>query len=57
MLVPIDSTIKRSLSLALLTNTKNNKIQIQDIAPSIDIKLKSLVADKKDCLIMEIKNL
>jgi hypothetical protein len=57
MLVPIDSTIKKSLSLALLTGTKNNKIGIQDIAPSIDIKIKSLVIDKKDCLIMEIKNL
>ena len=57
MLVPIDSTVKKSLSLALLTNTINNNIQIQDIAPSIDIKIKSLVVDKKDCLIMEIKNL
>ena len=55
MLVPIDSTVKKSLSLALLTNTINNNIQIQDIAPSIDIKIKSLVVDKKDCLIMEIK--
>ncbi len=57
MLVPIDSTVKKSLSLALLTNTINNNIQIQDIAPSIDIKIKSLVVDKKDCLIMEIKKL
>ncbi|WP_458719594.1 sensor histidine kinase [Candidatus Nitrosocosmicus sp. R] len=57
MLVPIDSTVKKSLSLALLTNTINNNIQIQNIAPSIDIKIKSLVVDKKDCLIMEIKNL
>jgi signal transduction histidine kinase len=57
MLVPIDPTVKKSLSLALLTNTINNNIQIQDIAPSIDIKIKSLVVDKKDCLIMEIKNI
>ena len=57
MLVPIDSTVKESLSLALLTNTINNNIQIQNIAPSIDIKTKSLVVDKKECLIMEIKNL
>ena len=57
MLVPIDSTVKKSLSLALLTNTTNNNIQIQDIAPSIDIKIKSLVVDKKECLIMEIKKL
>ena len=57
MLVPIDSSIKKSLSLALLTNTSNNNIQIQDIEPSIDIKIKSLVVDKKECLIMEIKTL
>ncbi len=57
MLVPIDTSVKNSLSLALLTSTINNNIQIQDIAPSIDIKIKSLVVDKKDCLIMEIKKL
>jgi signal transduction histidine kinase len=57
MLVPIDASIKKSLSLALLTNTSNNNIQIQDIEPSIDIKIKSLVADKKECLIMELRNL
>src|SRR6185503_15700228 len=57
MLVPIDPTVKESLSLALLTNTINNNICIQDIAPSIDIKIKSLVVDRKDCLIMEIKNI
>jgi signal transduction histidine kinase len=57
MLVPIDLTVKNSLSLALLTSTINNNIQIQDITPSIDIKIKSLVVDKKDCLIMEIKKL
>jgi signal transduction histidine kinase len=57
MLVPIDTSVKNSLSLALLTNTINNNIQIQDITPSIDIKIKSLVVDKKDCLIMEIKKL
>ena len=57
MLVPIDSTVRNSLSLALLTNTLNDNIQIQDITPSIDIKIKSLVVDKKECLIMEIKKL
>ncbi len=57
MLVPIDSSIKKSLSLALLTNTRNNNIQIQDIAPNIDINIKSLVVDRKECLIMEIKTL
>ena len=57
MLVPIDSAIKKSLSLALLASTINNNIQIQDITPSIDIKIKSLVVDKKDCLIMEVKDI
>ena len=40
MLVPIDPSVKKSLSLALLTGTTNNNIQIQDIEPSIDIKIK-----------------
>ena len=57
MLVPIDSTVKKSLSLALLTDNTNSNFQIQDIAPSIDIKIKSLVIDRKECLIMEIKKL
>jgi signal transduction histidine kinase len=58
ILVPIDHSVKKSLSLGLLTKTNNNnKIQIQDIAPSIDIKIKSLVVDRKECLIMEIKKL
>jgi signal transduction histidine kinase len=58
ILVPIDNSVKKSLSLGLLTDTfNNNKIQIQDIAPSIDIKIKSLVVDKKECLIMEVKKL
>ncbi|WP_458720401.1 sensor histidine kinase [Candidatus Nitrosocosmicus sp. R] len=57
MLVPIDSSVKKSLSLALLTGNINHNIQVQDIAPSIDIKIKSSVANSKECLIMEIKNL
>jgi two-component system, OmpR family, sensor histidine kinase VicK len=57
MLVPIDSSIKKSLSLALLTSTINHNIQIQDIEPSIDIKIKSLVIGRKECLIMELRNL
>jgi signal transduction histidine kinase len=57
ILVPVDSSIKKSLSLALLTNTRNNNIQIQDIAPNIDINIKSLVADRKECLVMEIRTL
>lgn len=57
ILVPIDYTVEKSLSLALLTSTINNNIQIQDIAPSIDIKIKSIVTDRKECLLMEIRKL
>lgn len=56
ILVPIDSSIKQSLSLRLLNKTINKNIQIQDIAPSIDIKIKSLVIDRKESLIMELKH-
>ncbi|WP_458742949.1 sensor histidine kinase [Candidatus Nitrosocosmicus sp. T] len=57
ILVPIDYSIRESLSLALLSTTVNNNIHIQDIESSIDIKIKSLVVDKKECLIMEIKKI
>ncbi|HYF99560.1 MAG TPA: HAMP domain-containing sensor histidine kinase [Candidatus Saccharimonadales bacterium] len=57
ILVPIDSSIKKSLSLQLLNKTINKNIQIQDIAPSIDIKIKSLVVDRKESLVMELKHL
>ena len=57
ILVPIDSSIRKSLSLKLLTKTVHNNIYIEDIAPSIDIKIKSLVTDRKESLVMEIKDL
>ncbi len=58
ILLPIDSSIKKSLSFNLLNkNLKNNNIVFQDIAPSINIKIKSLVVDRKESLIMEIKHL
>ena len=53
ILVPIDSSIKKSLSLKLLSKTVNNNIQIQDIAPSIDIKIKSLVVDRKEIIVID----
>ncbi|MER5174231.1 MAG: HAMP domain-containing sensor histidine kinase [Candidatus Nitrosocosmicus sp.] len=56
ILSPIDTSIKQSLSLHLLKNPHNN-IQIQDIAPSISIKIKTLVIDRKESLIMELKNI
>ena len=57
ILVPIDSSIRESLSHRLLTQTINNNIQIQDIAPSIDIKIKSLVVDRKEAIVIELKHL
>ena len=57
ILVPMDLSVKESLSQRPLTNTRNNNIHIQDIAPSIDIKIKSLVTDKCESLVMEIKEL
>lgn len=57
ILAPLNSSIKKSLSHRLLSKTINNNIQIQDIAPSIDIKIKSLVVDRKEALIVELKHL
>ena len=55
ILTPIDSSIKESLSLNLLNFSHN--IQIQDIAPSFNIKIKTLVVDRKESLIMELKHM
>ena len=57
ILVPMDSSIRECLSHRLLAQTINNNIQIQDIAPSINIKLKSLVVDKKEAIVIELKQL
>ena len=57
ILVPMDSSIRESLSHRLLAQTINNNIQIQDIAPSIDIKIKSLVVDRKEAIVIELKHL
>jgi len=56
ILSPIDTSIIESASLKLLKNYSHN-IRIQDIAPSISIKIKSLVVDRKESLIMELKHL
>jgi signal transduction histidine kinase len=57
ILLPIDSSIRQSLSFGLLNkNIKNNNIVFQDIAPSINIKIKSLVVDRRESLIMELKH-
>jgi two-component system sensor histidine kinase VicK len=57
ILLPIDSSIRKSLSFNLLNkNLKNNNIVFQDIAPSINTKIKSLVVDRKESLIMELKH-
>jgi hypothetical protein len=57
ILVPVDSSIRESISHRLLTQTINNNIEIQDIAPSIDIKIKSLVVDRKETIVIELKHL
>ncbi|HEX5519578.1 MAG TPA: hypothetical protein VFX18_03975, partial [Candidatus Nitrosocosmicus sp.] len=58
ILLPIDSSIRQSLSFGLLNkNLKNNNIVLQDIAPSVNIKIKSLVVDRKESLIMELKHI
>ncbi|HEY0580253.1 MAG TPA: ATP-binding protein, partial [Candidatus Nitrosocosmicus sp.] len=58
ILLPMDSSIKKSLSFGLLNkNIKNKNISFQDIAPSINIKIKSLVVDRKESLIMELQHI
>lgn len=58
ILLPIDSSIRQSLSFGLLNkNIKNNNIFFQDIAPSVNIKIKSLIVDRKESLIMELKHI
>ena len=57
ILLPIDSSIRESLSHRLLTQTINNNIQIQNIAPSINIKIKSLIVDRKEAIVIELKHL
>ena len=57
ILLPIDSSIRKSLSFHLLTNSNiNNNIHFQDIAPSVNIKIKTLVIDKKEALVIELKH-
>jgi signal transduction histidine kinase len=54
ILTPLDSSIKQSLSVSSLR--KYHNIQIQDIAPSISIKIKTLIVDRKESMIMEFKH-
>jgi two-component system, OmpR family, sensor histidine kinase VicK len=57
ILLPMDSSIRQSLSFGLLNkNLKNTNIIFQDIAPSVNIKIKSLVVDRTESLIMELKH-
>ena len=55
ILTPIDSSIKHSPSLIQLKNC-NCDISIQDVAPSVNIKIKTLVVDRRESLIMELKH-
>ncbi|MEJ7642364.1 MAG: histidine kinase dimerization/phospho-acceptor domain-containing protein [Candidatus Nitrosocosmicus sp.] len=56
ILSPIDSSVRDSSYLWFLNHHSQN-IRIQDIAPSISIKIKSLVVDRKESLIMELKHI
>jgi two-component system sensor histidine kinase VicK len=56
ILTPIDSSIKQSPSLIQLKNC-NCDISIQDVAPSVNIKIKTLVVDRRESLIMELKHM
>jgi signal transduction histidine kinase len=53
ILTPIDSSVRESPSLKLLRSYSHNII-VQDIAPSISIKIKSLVVDRRESLVMEL---
>jgi two-component system sensor histidine kinase VicK len=55
ILTPIDSSINSSPSLIQLKNC-NCDISIQDVAPSFNIKIKTLVVDRKESLVMELKH-
>ncbi len=54
ILLPIDSLIKKNVSFNQLNDSN---IVFQDIAPSINTKIKSLVVDRKEALIVELKHL
>ncbi len=56
ILSPIDSSVRDSSYLRFLNHYSQN-IRIQDIAPSISIKIKSLVVDRKESLVMELRHL
>ena len=53
----MDSSIRESLSHRLLTQAVNNNIQIQNITPSINIKIKALIVDRKEAIVIELKHL
>ncbi len=56
ILTPMESSIRKSMSLRLLKNAANSNILVQDVAPSINIKIKALVVDKMESLIVELRH-
>ena len=54
ILTPLEFSINQSLSISSLR--KYHNIQIQDIAPSISIKIKTLTVDRKESMITELKH-
>ena len=55
VLTPLDDSIRQSIRYYRLNNVTHHNISFHNIASSINIKIKSLVIDNKECLIMELK--
>ncbi len=57
ILTPLDESIRQSIRYCRLNNVTHHNISFHNIASSIDIKIKSLVVDKNESLIMELKHM
>jgi signal transduction histidine kinase len=55
IITPIDSSVRGSVDLKILGDC-GHEIRIKDIAPGISTKIKSLVVDRKEALVMEIRH-
>jgi two-component system sensor histidine kinase VicK len=55
IITPTDSSVRQHIEKLLRQGHKNN-VQFHEIAPTLDIKLKTLVVDRKYVLIVELKH-
>jgi two-component system sensor histidine kinase VicK len=55
IITPTDNTVRQHIEKFLQQGHKNN-VQFHEIAPTLDIKLKTLVVDRKHVLIVELKH-